>query len=65
MLCADDTENKKQPEFSVEPEVGTSKMWVHFTPPKKKNPLRSVSEWVAGGDSRSRTDDFLLAKQAL
>ena len=40
-------------------------MWVHFTPPKKKNPLRSVSEWVAGGDSRSRTDDPLLAKQML
>ena len=40
-------------------------MWVHFDPPKKKNPLRSDSEWVAGGDSRSRTDDPLLAKQVL
>ena len=40
-------------------------MWVHFDPPKKKNPLRSDSEWVRGGDSRSRTDDPLLAKQML
>ena len=40
-------------------------MWVHFTPPKKKNPLRNVSEWVGSGDSRSRTDDPLLAKQML
>ena len=43
--------------------VGT--MWVHFDPHKKKNPLRSDSEWVACGDSRSRTDDPLLAKQVL
>ena len=43
--------------------VGT--MWVHLGTRKKKNPLRSDSEWVRGGDSRSRTDDFLLAKQAL
>ena len=28
-------------------------MWVHFDPGKKKNPLRSDSEWVRGGDSRS------------
>ena len=41
------------------------KMWVHFDPPKKKNPLRNVSEWVGSGDSRSRTDDPLLAKQML
>ena len=44
---------------------GGCTMWVHFDPPKKKNPLRSDSEWVAGGDSRSRTDDPLLAKQVL
>ena len=43
--------------------VGT--MWVHFDPHIKKNPPRSASEWVGSGDSRSRTDDFLLAKQAL
>ena len=30
-----------------------------------KNPPRSVSEWVGSGDSRSRTDDPLLAKQML
>ena len=40
-------------------------MWVHFDPSKKKNPLRNVSEWVGSGDSRSRTDDPLLAKQVL
>ena len=43
--------------------VGT--MWVHFDALKKKNLLRSVSKQVAGGDSRSRTDDPLLAKQVL
>ena len=32
---------------------------------KRKNPLRGFSEWVTGGDSRSRTDDPLLAKQVL
>ncbi len=45
------------------PDVGT--MWVHFDHLKTKNPLRSDSEWVRGGDSRSRTDDPLLAKQVL
>ena len=51
------------------PSVGTTKnvgtMWVHFDPLKKKNLLRSVSKQVACGDSRSRTDDPLLAKQVL
>ena len=57
--------------FYVEPSkcgynvCGGGTMWVHFDPNKKKNPLRSDSEWVAGGDSRSRTDDPLLAKQVL
>ena len=58
MLCAGDTKNSKQPRFYVEPDL-------LLYPPKKKNPLRSDSEWVGGGDSRSRTDDPLLAKQVL
>ena len=46
--------------FPVSPKRGDI-----YTLPKKKNPLRSDSEWVRGGDSRSRTDDPLLAKQVL
>ena len=38
---------------------------VCFNPHKKNNPLRNISEWVGSGDSRSRTDDPLLAKQVL